>query len=149
MIVSTLTQSARIECLHPHFKRFFDFVKTHDWTKEPCGRIVLEGDEMYINVVESECKKAEEQVLEAHREYLDIHVLLEGRETIAWKPLADCKDLTSPYDATNDYLLYGDKAENYIVLHPREFMIVYPEDPHGPLIGEGKIRKLIGKIRIR
>jgi len=25
---------------------------------------------------------------------------------------------------------------------------VYPEDAHGPLIGEGKIRKLIAKVKL-
>ena len=26
--------------------------------------------------------------------------------------------------------------------------IVYPEDPHAPLIGQGKIRKLIAKVKL-
>ena len=33
-------------------------------------------------------------------------------------------------------------------MQPGEFAIVYPEDPHAPVIGEGKIRKLIGKVKL-
>ncbi|MBQ2362542.1 MAG: YhcH/YjgK/YiaL family protein, partial [Bacteroidaceae bacterium] len=29
-----------------------------------------------------------------------------------------------------------------------EFLLVYPEDAHAPLVGEGKQRKLIIKVRI-
>ena len=50
MLVSTLVQSARAERLHPLFKKLFDYVKTHDLTKVPAGRIVLQGEELFINV---------------------------------------------------------------------------------------------------
>ena len=31
---------------------------------------------------------------------------------------------------------------------PGQFVIVYPEDPHAPVIGSGKIRKLIAKVKL-
>jgi beta-galactosidase beta subunit len=35
-----------------------------------------------------------------------------------------------------------------VQLKKGEFCIVYPEDPHAPAISNGKIRKLIGKVKV-
>ena len=49
MIVSNLQHSARIEPLHPLFKQLFDYVKSHDLLHTPCGRIELDGNNLFIN----------------------------------------------------------------------------------------------------
>ena len=148
MIVSNLQHSERIETLHPLFKKAFDYIKSHDLLHTPCGRIEIEGDDLFINNVNPDLVSAEAQVLEMHRDYIDIHVLLEGEETIGWKPVEDCTDVKLPYDASADCALYADRAQVYTTLRPGQFMIVWPEDPHAPVIGSGKVRKLIVKVRV-
>ena len=148
MIVSDLRQSARIESLHPLFKTVFDYVKSHDLLNEPCGRIELDGDRLFINNVNPECVAAEQQVLEVHHQYIDIHILLEGEETIGWKPIADCTNETKAYDEQADCALFAEPGSTYVTLHPGQFAIFWPEDAHAPIIGEGSVRKLIVKVRI-
>lgn len=148
MILSNLQNSARIEALHPLFKKFFDYVKSHDLLHTECGRIELDGDCLFINNVNPSCVKAEDQVLEVHRDYIDIHVLLEGEETVGWKALEDLQNEKQAYQKEGDYALYDDQPTTYVTLRPGQFLIVWPEDPHAPLIGEGKLRKLVGKIRL-
>lgn len=148
MILSDLKYSERIEMLHPLFKRAFDYVKTHDLLNTPCGRIELEGDDLFINNVNPECVAIDQQLLEVHREYIDIHILLEGEEIIGWKPLCDTKDERKEYSESDDCALYGDTCFTPIKLFPGQFAIVWPEDAHAPLIGEGTIRKLIVKVKI-
>ena len=148
MIVSNLENSQRIEGLHPSFKRLFDYVKTHDLLHAPLGRIELDGDKLFINNSEPECIPAEKQVLEMHRDYIDVHILLTGKETIGWKTIETLQNITQPYQNESDCALSDDKPTMYTVLQPGEFCILYPEDPHAPIIGEGKIRKLIGKIKL-
>ena len=53
-----------------------------------------------------------------------------------------------PYAAEGDCALYSDAPTTFVDLLPGQFMIVYPEDPHAPLIGQGKIRKLIAKVKL-
>lgn len=89
MIISNLQNSGRVESLHPLFKKLFDYVKTHDLLHTPCGRIELEGNNLFINNVNPTCVTADKQVLELHREYIDVHILLEGNETIGWKAIED------------------------------------------------------------
>lgn len=148
MIVSNLQNSERIESLHPLFKQLFDYVKTHDLLHTECGRIELAGDDLFINNVNPTCVSASDQVLEVHRDYIDVHILLEGKERIGWKALEDVTDLKQAYQKEGDCALYSDTPTSFVDLLPGQFLIVFPEDPHAPVIGESKIRKLIGKVRL-
>lgn len=103
---------------------------------------------MFINNVNPQCVTAAEQVLEVHRRYLDVHILLEGEETIGWSPLAELKEEKQAYDAEADCALYTDRPSIYVTLRPGQWLMAWPEDAHAPVIGQGKIRKLIAKVRI-
>lgn len=148
MIVSNLQNSERIESLHPLFKMLFDYVKTHDLLHMECGRIELAGDDLFINNVNPICVSASDQVLEVHRDYIDVHILLEGKERIGWKAFEDVNQLKQSYQKESDCALYSDEPTLFVDLLPGQFLVVFPEDPHAPVIGEGKIRKLIGKVRL-
>ena len=148
MILTTLADSGRIEPLHPLFKRFFDYVKEHDLLHAPLGRIEVDGDRLFINNVEADLTDAATQPLEAHREYIDVHVVLGGEEHFGWRPLADCAAVRQSYDPAADCALYADRPSSWLTLRPGQAAIVFPEDPHAPVVGEGRVRKLIGKIKL-
>lgn len=148
MIVSNLQNSQRIESLHPLFKTLFDYVKTHDLLHAELGRIEIDGERLYINNVNPECVAPEKQVLELHRDYIDVHILLEGTETIGWKALEDLQNEVKAYSEEEECALYSDVPTAYVNLLPGQFVIVYPEDPHAPIIGQGRIRKLIAKVMV-
>lgn len=148
MIVTNLNNTERIETLHPLFKKLFDYVKTHDILNTPCGRIDIDGDNLYINNVNPECIPAEKQVLEVHRDYIDVQILLQGKETIGWKALEDSKEEVKPYEKEGDCALYSDTPTTWIHLVPGQMAIFFPEDAHAPVIGEGKIRKMIAKVKL-
>lgn len=148
MIVSNLKDSARIEVLHPLFKKLFDYVKNHNLSEKESGKIILDGDKLFINNVNTDCIPEKDQKLEVHRDYIDVHILLNGHERIGWKALKDCTELVHPYDGKGDFALYADKPSTFIDVKPGEFVVVYPEDAHAPVIGNGKIHKLIAKIKL-
>lgn len=148
MIISKLVNCSRIESLHPLFKKLFDYIKQHDLLNQETGRIVLDGDNLFINNVAVEGVARDIQPLEIHRDYIDVHFLLSGHESIGWKALEDLKNETKPYEKEGDCALYSDKPTTFVDMVPGEFVVVFPEDPHAPAIGEGKIRKLIAKIKV-
>lgn len=148
MIIADLNQSSRYESLHPAFAGVFQYVKTHDLLNEALGKIEIDSDNVFIINSEPECLSKEEQVLEYHQKYLDIHILLTGEETIGWKNLSDCTQQKKAFDVENDFGLYSDIPTTYLTLQPGQFAIVYPEDAHAPIIGNGKIRKLVVKIKV-
>lgn len=148
VIFSTLADTARVESLHPLLPELFRYVRTHDLLHMPCGRIELDGDRLFINNSNPQCLTVEKQVLEVHRRYLDVHILLEGEETIGWSPLSELKMEQQAYDAEADCALYADRPSTYVTLRPGQWLMAWPEDAHAPIIGQGKIRKLIAKLRL-
>lgn len=148
MIISDLKNSSRVEILHPLFKPLFDYVKSCDLFCAQLGRIELDGDNLYIMNSEVDAIPQEKQVLELHHQYIDVHILLEGRERIGWKAADDLTQEVKAYSSDGDCALYGDAPSMWVDLLPEQFVIVYPEDAHAPCIGEGKIRKLIAKVKL-
>ena len=148
MIVSNLQNSQRVEKLHPLFKQLFDYVKSHDLLHEELGTIRLDGDNLIVNNIYPECIPEGKRLLELHHDYIDVHILLEGKETIGWKALEELKVERQAYDKKSDCALYGDVPTTFINLLPGQFVIVSPEDPHAPAIGKGWIRKLIAKVKV-
>ena len=148
MIYGNIAYADRYASLHPLLPQLFAYVKSHDLLHTPMGKIVLDGDKLFINNVNPECLSEEKQVLEVHRRYIDVHILLEGKERVGWRNTDDCKELAHPYDEAGDFATFFDKPTTYIDMMPNDFLIVFPEDAHAPIIGEGCLRKAIAKIKI-
>ncbi len=148
MILGNLKDAERIESLHPLFGKLFAYIQENDLLHAPMGRIELQGDELFINNVEPELRTREEQVIEVHRDYIDVHVPLNGPEIIGWSPLCNLKEESQAYDEAGDCALYTDRPSTYVTVYPGQFLIVYPEDGHAPIIGEGKLRKLCAKVKL-
>lgn len=148
MQIGKLNQSCRIETIHPLFKELFDFVKSHDFNNYPLGKVEVCGDDIFIMNSDVDGTPAQKQPLEMHRKYIDVHILLDGNERIGWKPIEEIERYTREYDADSDCALSDDAPRFYVDLNPGEFCVVFPEDAHAPAIGEGKIRKLIGKVKL-
>ena len=148
MVICNMEDASRYEGLHPLFPTLFAYMRSHDLLHEPTGRITIDGDRLFINNSAPECLAADKQIIEVHRRYIDVHFLLEGSESIGWKPTGECTALSQPYDAEKECALYAEPAQTYVTLHPGQIAIVWPEDGHAPIIGRGTIRKAIAKILI-
>lgn len=149
MIYGKVSDAHRYYYLNPLLERLFTFVRQNDLSKFALERIVLDEDNLFINMAEPELKSAEEQKLEVHREYIDVHFPLIGDETCGITHISDLTvESDAPFDENADFALYSEKARMYFTAHPGDFYIVFPEDAHAPIIGEGKIKKAIAKVRI-
>ncbi|CAG0937785.1 evolved beta-galactosidase subunit beta [Gallionellaceae bacterium] len=146
MIFSTLTQSDRYAALHPLFPRAFEFIRNTDMLALPPGRHSIIGDDLFAIVENVPGRSREDAQLECHRKYIDIQLVLEGRDEMGWKPLADCHNPVSDYSAEKDIRFFRDTPSSWIATPPGHFCIFFPEDAHAPLVSEGQIRKVIFKI---
>lgn len=147
MIIANLADCERYEALHPKLKMLFDYVKTHNLLTMPAGRVPIEGDNVFVNIDDSLMQLAEERPLEVHRRYMDVQFPLSCAEQFGWKPLSALTTEPSvPYDAQCDIAFYQEKAQAYVTARPGQFYILFPEDAHAPIVGQGSIRKAVGKI---
>jgi len=148
MILSTLSQSSRYAALHPLFTKVFDTMRDTDLYNMVPGRYALAGDDLILIVEHVQGKPRADAWLEAHRRYIDIQLVLEGDETMGWKPLADCLNPMGEHSMEKDIRFFRDAPASWIAVPPDHFCIFFPEDAHAPLVGSGAIRKLIFKVAI-
>ena len=148
MILNSLKDSASIESLHPLFKKAFDYIKATDFSTVPAGKIVLDGDKLYISVAEPTGKTKETARMETHDKYIDIQVPLSKEETFGVKPRSECKIPDGEMNTVKDILFYKDPVEETKTIAPGEAVTFAPDTAHAPLIGEGKIHKAIFKVKV-
>ncbi len=129
-------------------KEMLEYILQHDFSQQEAGRIMLDGDNLFINLDEVELKSKEAQRLEFHKNYIDIQVPLLRAETMGWTALSDMGAPDIAYNPERDCGFYTQDAKEYFNIKPGQFTIFFPEDAHAPIIGNGKQRKLVGKIRV-
>ena len=148
MILSALSQSPSYAALHPLFPRAFDYIRNTDLFALAPGRYNIVGDDLIAIVERVQAKTKEVAKLEAHRKYIDIQLVLEGDETMGWKPLADCLNPVSEHSMEKDIRFFHDAPASWVAVPPDHFCIFLPEDAHAPLVGDGTIRKVIFKVAV-
>lgn len=149
MIIGSLNDTERIEILNPHFKKVFDYLKSHDLQSLPVGKIEIDGDRAWLSVSEVEGKAETFAGLETHDRYIDIQLPLEGEETFGWQARGQLvHEAESGYDVMKDITFYTDRAVVFFTLSAGQFGIFFPEDGHAPCIGKGKIKKIVAKVKV-
>lgn len=145
MISDTLERLGQYYGIHPHLDTAIRAIKGMDFTKMADGRHDIQGDEVFLNIMPTNLGSG--STWEAHHNYIDLQLVLENTETIAWAPVEQIKDF-SGYDAQKDIMLSHDVQKGSpLVLMPGMFALFFPEDAHQPGIGTGQGRKAVFKIK--
>lgn len=104
-------------------------------------------------VSEYETKAVNENGYEAHKRYIDIQALLEGEERIACQPIEWLQE-AKPYSEDCDAAFYAADIKHHpsnIILRPRYFAILYPQDGHMPQLSvttPTKVKKVVIKVAV-
>ncbi len=127
----------------------FRYAKEHNLDEYEKGSHEIDGKRLFVNIVEYETVTAKERFWEAHKEYLDIHLMLEGEEQIDMNflPNMDVKD----YVPQDDFLPMEGGKNGSVILRKGDFLICYPSDAHRTAVAveeSEKIKKAIFKVRI-
>lgn len=150
MIQTTLQHMDRFQNLNSRFAEAFKALRT--LANEPFqeGIHAVDGDAVYINALQYDTQCAEQSMMEAHRRYIDVMLLLEGEEEIAVCDTRSLRQLTAQYDPEDDASLAKlQEPHSILCMHPGDVAILFPEDAHAPGIQCGipsHVRKLIAKV---
>ena len=147
MIYDTLDRLARYRFINPHIEKIVTFISSTDLHELSEGKVAISGDDAFVNVMKSTCRSIEEAQLETHNQYLDIQVVLQGFEQIGVAPRSLLKE-SEGYHAENDLEFWKDPCQFFLTMKKSQFALFLPEDGHLPLIGEGKVHKLVFKLKI-
>lgn len=142
--------------LHLYFKpdeplyKALAFARDFDTTQGD-QRYDIQGDDLFALVMSYQTKAPEESKFEAHKNYIDVQLLLAGREFLDVSLQQDLK-VDQPYLREKDVVLFK-SPQHYgrLPLEPGRFALLYPHDIHRPgceLGAKEQVRKMVVKIRV-
>jgi biofilm protein TabA len=148
MILDTLANSDQYAALHSLFARAFEFLRGTDLHALTPGKHPVQGEQLFAIVEACAGRTRAEAKLECHRRYIDIQLVLEGVDEMGWKPVADCVEPMTEYEAARDIRFFKDAPSSWVATPPGSFCLFFPSDAHAPLVSAGMIRKVVVKVAL-
>ncbi len=148
MVVDAIKNVELYYSLSPRIKQAFDWLAKTDVSALSAGRHDIDGDNLFVNVMDIELKPRCEAALEVHDRYIDIQIMVGDTEEYGWSERCDCYAPREEFNRERDVQFFTDAPQTFFSLNERQFAIFFPEDAHAPMLGEGRVRKLIFKLRI-
>lgn len=149
MIIDSVQNAAKYFSLHPNFKTAFDYVNQNEISSLEEGAFeIAEGLKLIVIVGEGATREESIKGFECHDQNIDIQISIQGPETFAWKPREKCVIPNGEYNDERDVRFFHDKPDMFFELQEKQFAILFPEDVHAAMIGEGTIKKIVIKVKI-
>lgn len=149
MIFGNIKNLEEYEFLEDSIKECFEYAKNNDLLAYEKGSHEIDGDRLFVNIVEYETIDADKRFWEAHKKYLDIHLMLDGEERIDLNFLNNMKE--EAYVEKDDFVPSKGTRKSSVILEKDDFLICYPKDSHKTAINveeSQKIKKAIFKVKI-
>ena len=129
----------------------YDFLTGNDLAALSVGRHEIGTGGAYANVQEYQTRV--ENVFEAHRDYIDVQIVVSGEEVIDVADLADALGCTMEYDKERDCVLYASAAKvRSLDADPSAWFVFFPSDLHRPGMAKdgtpSPVRKVVVKIPV-
>ena len=149
MIYGSIHHEDTYSFLPPRIRQALDFARMHDLGALPTGRCEIAGDDVYVNIAHYTTGERSEKIWEAHRAYIDIHVLVAGTERIDVSPMERME--MGAYEDERDFIPAEGDVSASVILRPGDFLICFPVDVHRSGVrvdAPAPLKKGIFKIRV-
>lgn len=148
MIADKLSNFALYETVHKDFGKVFEVLRKAA-VEGLSEKLVLDEGNVWVSAAKEANVTDAPRVFEAHRDFIDIHYILSGKETFGYANV-DTLTTTKEYDKEGDCeLLDGDRS--LLTLNAGDFCITFPQDAHIPFLqkhGDEKLVRVVAKIRV-
>ncbi len=148
MIIDAIKNAELYYSLSPRIKEAFDWLSQTDVAALSAGRHDIDGDNLFVNVMDVELKPRQEAALEVHNRYIDIQIMCGEQEEYGWSERCNCHSPREEFNEVRDVQFFTDTPQTFFALTEKQFAIFFPEDAHAPMLGKGAVKKLIFKLRI-
>ena len=132
--------------LSPRIKQAFEYIQTVNLKTLEVGRHEIDGKFMFAFVQQYNTKQKEHGVWEAHRRYIDLQYVFQGKEKVCFAPIN--RLVLGEYDHERDFLPLSGSGD-YLQITAGEFMLLFPHDGHMTGINNGDssiVKKIVVKI---
>ncbi|MDL2210894.1 YhcH/YjgK/YiaL family protein [Desulfovibrio sp. OttesenSCG-928-O18] len=152
MMYGTVAQWKRDKAYFPAaFDKAFGFLNGKDVLRLAPGRYDIDGDKVFALLQDVPTEDETLRRFEAHAKYIDIQLLLTGREKQLYAPASSGLEITEDRLAQDDVVFYTRPASyNSVFLEPWSYAVYLAGELHVPccaatLPGE-TVRKIVFKI---
>ena len=147
MILDKLSQAKAYRGIHPRLDAALDRLNEAFLATVGPETMQLEGDKLYVTRFTYDTLPLEDTFFEAHKRYLDIHLMMEGEERV---DIASPEGLTL-FEQQGDFYAYRGEGEQSLVLRPGSFLVVFPKGAHRIKIqvnGPETVSKVVFKVLV-
>ena len=132
MIADTIDNAGLYKSVHPGVTAAFEFINKAIEEDLPVGKYEIDGRAIWASVQEYETKTEPDGKWEAHRDYIDVQFVREGREVIYTKRVGALEE-SVPYNPEKDVVFYKNISDaSAQVLESGEWALLFPEDAQRP-----------------
>lgn len=149
MIFGNIDHLEEFSFLETPVKECFEYLKDHELLSCEKGSYEIDGDRLFVNVVEYETTAPKNRFWEAHKDYLDVHVMLRGVEQIDVNFIGNMQ--LKEYVKKDDFLPMEGEKNGSVILRDGDFLVCYPNDGHRTAVAADEpamIKKAIFKVRV-
>lgn len=126
MIVAKLTNRSEYCGIHPALDRALELLTEEFLENVSTEKTLLDGDDLFVTKFHLQTVPREETIFEAHKQYLDIQIVTEGKERVEIAHPAGLE----PIRQKDDFYAYTGEAEQSVLLTPGTFVVLFPGDAH-------------------
>jgi len=147
MIVDTLKHADYLKTLGPNFKTALAFLNKPRLDELEDDRYDLHGDDVFAVVQTYMTGPIDQRKWEAHKKYIDLHILVRGREKIGYARVGDL-NMSEEYSEETDCMFLKGEGQ-FVELGNDHFAMCWPGEAHMPGVAidaPENVRKVVIKI---
>lgn len=152
MIFSRLNGSDPFTAYPRAIRTALDFLRSGDWLTQPLGSYPIDGDRMFLNLMDMTTRPFEGSHPEVHDKYIDLMYWPEGGERIGVAHRTGAEPLVEPRPEGDIDFLETVENESFLTATAGYFGIFFPWDAHRPglMLGDAPAtsRKCVVKISV-
>ena len=147
MIVDSFDYIACYKGLHPNLDKAIDWLNSHTLDALENGKTIIDGENVFVNVMDADLREADGAAFEYHRRYADLQIDITGGEGWGYT--------NEPGEEVGEYTVdcgFQDSASVVSgALGEGRFVLFFPGELHKPGVarpGCAHVRKVVIKIRM-
>ena len=149
MIKDKLVNSSTYINISNNLKKGFEWLQATNLDTIKDGKYYIDGEKVFANIQTYETK--DDAKYEAHRKYIDIQYMINGKELVGVTDISNCKTCIQ-YDTEKDLEFFDIVTKDeYLTLATGEFIILFPQDTHKPSIKFNEksiVKKVVVKVLV-
>ena len=147
MIVDSFDYIACYKGLHPNLDTAIEWLNSHTLDALENGKTIIDGENVFVNVMDADLRDADGAAFEYHRRYADLQIDLTGGEGWGYE--------TAPGTEVEPYQPDIGKKDSedavFGALGEGRFVLFFPGELHRPGVempGCDRVRKAVVKIKM-